>query len=250
MKRLIIADPHVGTREGDAEAMVALIGRAEREGVGEILYLGDTFQYLIGMSKFWTASIQTVLAAWDGFRSRGGTVRLIEGNRDFFLDEEDLAGRVDQSTLSLEFSAGEVTFRLIHGDKVNQRDWQYLFWSHVSKCLPARLSARLLPRRIAVGIVRKMEARLARTNRKFRYKKPVEALRQEALKSFRRGVNVQLFGHFHTLWTFSDGPNSAMVVPAWLETRQALIVDETGRWHGVGGNLEPEELTDAEVIGD
>lgn len=250
MKRLIIADPHVGTRKGDAEAMVALIERAEREGVGEILYLGDTFQYLIGMSKFWTASIRTVLAAWDGFRSRGGTIRLIEGNRDFFLDEEDLANRVDQSALSLEFSAGDVTFRLIHGDKVNQRDWQYLFWSRVSKCLPARLSARVLPRKIAVGIVRKMEARLARTNRKFRYTKPVKALREESLKAFQRGVNLQLFGHFHTLWTFSDGLNRAMVVPAWLETRQAMIVDEAGQWHGVGGNLLPEEFKEAEVMSD
>lgn len=250
MKRLIIADPHVGTREGDAEAMVALIECAEHQGVGEILYLGDTFQYLIGMSKFWTASIRTVLAAWDGFRSRGGVVRLIEGNRDFFLDEEDLAKRVDQSALSLEFSAGDRAFRLIHGDKVNQRDWQYLFWSRVSKCWIARISARVLPRRIAVGIVRKMEARLARTNRKFRYTKPVEALREESSRAFRRGVNVQLFGHFHTLWTFSEGSNSAMVVPAWLETRQAMIVDDSGHWYGIDRNLDPEEFTEAEVLRD
>lgn len=247
MKRLIIADPHVGTREGDAEAMIALLERAERKGVGEVLYLGDTFQYLIGMAKFWTPGIEKVLEAWDGFRSRGGTVRLIEGNRDFFLDEEDLACRIDQSALSLEFSAGDVTFRMVHGDKVNQRDWQYLFWSRLSKCLPARLWARWLPRRLAIAIVRTMEARLARTNRKFRYQKPVKALREEALRAFRRGVDVQLFGHFHTLWTFADGEKMAMVVPAWLETRHALIVEETGQWHGVDENLQPVELTEGEV---
>ncbi|MEN8163640.1 MAG: hypothetical protein ABFS37_05880, partial [Acidobacteriota bacterium] len=213
------------------------------------LYLGDTFQYLIGMSKFWTAGIEKVIEAWDGFRARGGTVRLIEGNRDFFLDEKDLKHRIDQSALSLEFSAGDVTFRLVHGDKVNQRDWQYLFWSRLSKCRPARLWARWLPRRLAVAIVRKMEARLAKTNRKFRYVKPVEALREESLSAFRRGVDVQFFGHFHTLWTFSDGEKSAMVVPAWLETRQALIVEETGRWHGVDEHLRPVVFTEAEVAG-
>ena len=250
MKRLIIADPHVGTRDGDAQAMVTLLKHAERAGVGEILYLGDTFVYLLGMSKFWTASIEMVLEAWDGFRSRGGTVRLIEGNRDFFLDEEDLVCRVDESALSLEFSAGDVTFRLVHGDKVNQRDWQYLFWSRLSKCLPARLWARWLPRRLAVAIVRKMEARLARTNRKFRYEKPVEALRDEALRSFRRGVDVLFFGHFHTLWTFAEGEKTAMVVPAWLETRQSLIVDESGRWHGVDQDLRPVEFTEAVSAGD
>ncbi len=249
MKRLIIADPHVGTRDGDTEAMVALLEHAERDGVNEILYLGDTFQYLIGMSKFWTTGIEKVLETWDGFRSRGGTVRLIEGNRDFFLDEEDLACRIDESALTLEFLAGGVTFRLVHGDKVNQRDWQYLFWSRLSKCLPARLWARWLPRRLAIAIVRTMEARLARTNRKFRYKKPAKALREEALTAFRRGVDVQLFGHFHTLWTFAEETKIAMVVPAWLETRQALIVEETGRWHGVDENLQPVEFTEGEVGG-
>ena len=249
MKRLVIADPHVGTCEGDTEAMVVLLEQAERAGVDEVLYLGDTFQYLIGMSKFWTAGIEKVLEAWDGFRSRGGAVRLIEGNRDFFLDEEDLARRIDESALSLEFSAGDVTFRLVHGDKVNQRDWQYLFWSRLSKCLPARLWARWLPRRLGVAIVRTMEARLARTNRKFRYNKPAKALREEALTAFRRGVDVQLFGHFHPLWTFSHGERLAMVVPAWLETRQSLIIEETGHWHGVDENLLPVEFDVAEVIG-
>ncbi len=245
MKRLVIADPHVGTRDGDAEAMVAVIAKAERAGVGEILYLGDTFQYLIGMSKFWTESVEMVLEAWDGMRSRGGVIRLIEGNRDFFLDEADLAFRIDQSALALEFSSGGITFRLIHGDKVNQRDFQYLFWSRLSKCFPARLWARWLPRRLAVAIVRKMEAQLADTNRKFRYEKPIESLREEALRSFAQGVDVLLFGHFHTLWTFRDQGKEAMVVPAWLETRQALLVEETGRWHGVDENLEPVEFLEA-----
>ena len=52
MKHLIIADSHVGTRDGDVEAMVDLLIRAEDVGVREVIYLGDTFQYLIGMSKF------------------------------------------------------------------------------------------------------------------------------------------------------------------------------------------------------
>lgn len=244
MKRLIIADSHVGTREGDAEAMVALIRRAEDAGVDEIVYLGDAFQYLIGMSKFWTESVESVLVSWDGFRSRGGAVRLIEGNRDFFLDEADLACRIDQSALSLEFSSADVSFRLLHGDKVNQRDFQYLFWSRLSKCFPARLWARLLPRRLAVAIVRRMEARLADTNRKFRYIKPIESLRREALKSFAQGVDVLLFGHFHTLWTFVDGKKTAMVVPAWLETRQALMIEESGRWYGVDVDIRPVKFVE------
>jgi UDP-2,3-diacylglucosamine pyrophosphatase LpxH len=250
MKHLIIADSHVGTRDGDVEAMVDLLIRAEDVGVREVIYLGDTFQYLIGMSKFWTEGVSRILEAWDGFRTRGGEVRLIEGNRDFFLDEPDLACRIDQSAVSLEFAAGPTTFRLVHGDKVNQRDLQYLFWSRLSKCLPARLWARWLPRRVAVTIVRKMEAHLAKTNRKFRYEKPVEALRAEALRVFSQGVDVQLFGHFHSLWTFSEGGKTAMVVPAWLETGQSLIIESSGRWYGVNQDLQPDEFEAGEVAGD
>jgi UDP-2,3-diacylglucosamine pyrophosphatase LpxH len=248
MKHLVIADSHVGTRDGDVEAMIALMIRAEGVGIREVIYLGDTFLYLIGMSKFWTEGVSRVLKAWDGFRDRGGEVRLIEGNRDFFLDEPDLACRIEQSAISLEFSAGPTTFRLVHGDKVNQRDLQYLFWSRLSKCLPARLWARWLPRRVAVTIVRKMEAHLARTNRRFRYEKPVEALRAEALKSFSRGIDVLLFGHFHSLWTFTDGEKTAMVVPAWLETRQSVIIEPSGRWYGVDQDLQPVEFAAAEVV--
>ena len=47
MIRLIIADAHVGQRSRDAEEMSRLIGAAADAGVGELIYLGDSFQYLI-----------------------------------------------------------------------------------------------------------------------------------------------------------------------------------------------------------
>ena len=46
MKRLIIADSHVGQKRDDSRGMASLVERAEADGVGEIIYLGDAFQYL------------------------------------------------------------------------------------------------------------------------------------------------------------------------------------------------------------
>ena len=250
MRRLIIADSHIGTVEGDVEAMIAQIDRAERIGINEILYLGDVFVYLIGMRKFWTRSVEKVLSAWDRVREKGVRIALIEGNRDFFLDEPDLADRVDETAINLEFQAGATTFRLVHGDTVNKRDRQYLFWSWISKSAMARLWARLLPRSIAVAIVRGMEARLAKTNRRFRYRKPVEALQNEARQSFDEGVDVLFFGHFHSLWTFEAENRVAMVVPAWLETRTAVIVEDDGRWYAVGEDFERQSLTESEAAND
>ena len=237
VRRLIVADAHLGQRPGDAAVMVALLERAAAAGVGEVVYLGDGFQYLIGMSKFWTSAVRDVLAVWDRLRRQGVRVAVVEGNRDFFLDEPDLAGRLDWTGRCYEVAAGRRRFRLVHGDRVNRRDLQYRFWAAVSKSTVARWWARLLPRRVAVAIVRSMEARLATTNRRYRYVKPVADLRREAAAAWAEGVDVILWGHFHSLWEHREGQRLAMVVPGWLETRTGLLVEADGEWSWVGPSL-------------
>jgi UDP-2,3-diacylglucosamine hydrolase len=242
VKRLIIADSHVGQGSDDAHAMSALVRRAASQGVGEVIYLGDAFQYLIGMSKFWTPSVSKVMDAWREVRRRGLRVVIIEGNRDFFLDERDLATEIDWGGRVYEFTCGDLRYRLDHGDLVNRRDFQYRFWSTVSKSTIARIWARLLPRPVAVAIVRRMEARLATTNRKFRYTKPVADLRRTASKAWSDGVDVLFWGHFHTFWEHREGNHLAMIVPAWLETRTAVLVERDGAWYPAGLDLERCDL--------
>lgn len=229
----MIADAHVGQRPGDAEEMAALVRTARDQGVAEIVYLGDAFQYLIGMEKLWTRSVRTVLDAWDEVRSGGVRIVLIEGNRDFFLDDPDIAERRDWSGLVYEFSAGGRKFRCVHGDRVNQRDVNYRFWCAVSKSWFSRMWARLLPRSLARRIVSGMEKRLARTNRRFRYVKPVQALQATADRAWSAGIDVVLWGHFHTAWETTSGERRALVIPAWLETRTVLTVEPDGRLSGL-----------------
>ena len=238
VKRLIIADSHVGQGTDDAAEMSSLVRRAADGGVDEVIYLGDAFQYLIGMKKFWTAGLRDVMQSWRDVRRRGVRVVVIEGNRDFFLDEPELALEVDWSGRIYEFVSGERKFRLDHGDLVNRRDFQYRFWSTVSKSAIARIWARLLPQSLAVAIVRRMEAHLATTNRKFRYTKPIEDLRRSAVSAWADGIDVLFWGHFHTLWEYQDGDRLAMIVPAWLETRTSVLVHPDGAWHSVDPKLE------------
>jgi UDP-2,3-diacylglucosamine pyrophosphatase LpxH len=239
VKRLIIADSHLGQSPGDIKDMIDLLGRAVAGGVAEVIYLGDAFQYLVGMTKFWTSAVREVLGTWKETRNSGVRVVIVEGNRDFFLDEADLAPAIDWSGTRYEFSSGSRAFRLEHGDKVNQRDFKYRFWSGVSKSAPARLWARLLPQRIAVAIVRSMEARLATTNLKFRYRMPIDALRKEAARAWDDGVDVLLWGHFHSLWQLPGENKLAMVVPAWLGRRVSVLVNPDGTWHFVDTGLTP-----------
>jgi UDP-2,3-diacylglucosamine pyrophosphatase LpxH len=234
VKRLIIADAHVGQREGDAADMVSFVRRVPELGIGELIYLGDAFQYLLGMSKFWTSAVEHVLTSWQELRRQGVRIVLVEGNRDFFLDYPELADRVDWTGRCYEFVAGSKRYRLVHGDRVNLRDLQYQFWSRISKSSLARLWARLLPRRIAVAIVRGMEARLATTNMRFRYRTPVKSLRKAAARAWTEGIDVVLWGHFHTSWEHREGDRVAMVIPDWLENPRALAVLPDGTWSWVG----------------
>ena len=238
VKRLIIADSHVGQGTDAAAEMSSFVRRAADGGVDEVIYLGDAFQYLIGMTKFWTAGLRDVMQSWREVRRRGVRIVVIEGNRDFFLDEPELAAEVDWSGRIYEFAAGDRRFRLDHGDLVNSRDFQYRFWSRVSKSAIARIWARLLPQSLAVAIVRHMEAHLATTNRKFRYTKPIEDLRRSASAAWADGIGVLFWGHFHTHWECRDGDRLAMIVPAWLETRTSILVYPDGDWRCVDTHLE------------
>lgn len=242
VQRLIIADSHVGQETGDAEAMSAHLRLAAERGVGEVIYLGDAFQYLIGMSKFWTSSVREVLAVWRELRAQGLSIGVIEGNRDFFLDEPDLRAEIDWSGRSRRFAAGGRSYLLVHGDLVNRRDLPYRFWSTVSKSGVARGWARVLPRRLAVAIVRHMESHLAKTNRRFRSMKPVDDLERSAERAWAEGVDVLLWGHFHSPWMCRRGEHTALVMPAWLETRTSLVVGAAGEMNLVGTDFEPRAL--------
>jgi UDP-2,3-diacylglucosamine hydrolase len=237
VKRLIIADSHVGQGADDAAAMSSLVRRAAAEGVVEVIYLGDAFQYLIGMSKFWTSALQEVMEAWREARRSGVRIVIIEGNRDFFLDEPELAVEIDWVGRRYEFSTTDRRYRLDHGDLVNRRDFQYRFWSKISKSGMARVWARLLPRPVAVTIVRRMEAHLATTNRKFRYAKPIGDLERNAAQAWSEGIDVLFWGHFHTHWECCEGTRLAMIIPAWLETRTAVMVEPGGDWFSVDADL-------------
>lgn len=246
VKRLIIADAHIGQGDNDAAVMTGFVRRAEKQGVNEIIYLGDGFQYLIGMSKFWTSGLRAVLDSWREVRRRGVRIAVIEGNRDFFLDEPDLAGEIDWSGRRYTFSSGGRQFLLDHGDLVNRRDFQYRFWSKVSKSAIARIWARLLPQSLAVAIVRHMEAHLATTNQKFRYTIPVDDLRRHAKEAWAGGIDVLFWGHFHAFWEWRERNRVAMILPAWLDRRTAVVVHSDGRWHCVGTDLEECEFVTGE----
>ncbi len=239
VRRLVVADSHVGQRPGDVGRMCRLVAGAAERGIGELLFLGDAFHYLIGLPKFWTPAVTTVLASWRGARERGMRLTLVEGNRDFFLDEPALEPFLDWSGPGCEITAGRRRIRVVHGDRVNRSDRQYLFWARVSKSGLARRWAHLLPGPVAVWVVRSMEARLARTNRRFRYHVPERALEQDARQAWEAGFDAVLWGHFHRGWRIEHDGRLGLVVPAWLDTDTSLLIEDDGSMRQVHDDLQP-----------
>jgi UDP-2,3-diacylglucosamine hydrolase len=229
MVRAVVADLHVGQSRGDFERFLATTATLRDRRPDEIVFLGDLFRALVGFSRFWDDTVRAGLAELAALRRYGARVVMVEGNRDFYLDASDLDGYRDAGVRAHSFAAGGRRFLLEHGDLINRHDHAYRIWRTVSKSAPARLSARLFPRRLARRIVLGTEARLAKTNFSYRIELPVEDLTAAARRHFAAGVDVVMWGHFHRAWRFAEGGREALVVPAWAETGAILWLGDDGR---------------------
>lgn len=217
MLRAVLADLHLGERRDDVERFRRVTDEALDRGVGELVLLGDVFRALVGIPHFWDETVRAGLDELRRLRRSGARVVLVEGNRDFFLDEPALDEFRDAATACHSFSAGGRRFLLEHGDLVNVRDWRYRFWRRLAKSGAARLWARMLPGPIARRVVSSTERRLAQTNFTYRSRIPEERLARMAESHFAAGVHVVLWGHFHHPWRHGDGQRLAAVVPAFGE---------------------------------
>jgi UDP-2,3-diacylglucosamine hydrolase len=226
--RAVLADLHVGQGRDDLERFLAAMEDVRGRGAQEVVFLGDLFRALVGYSRFWDATVRRGLEELAALRRAGSRVVLVEGNRDFFLDAADLDPYRDAAGPVHSFVAGNRRFLLEHGDLINRGDRSYRFWRSVSKSGPARLWARLLPRRLAQRIVLGTESRLAQTNFTYRVDLPEGDLEAAARRHFAAGVNVVLWGHFHRPWSLVDGDRQAHVVPGWMETGAVVWISADG----------------------
>jgi UDP-2,3-diacylglucosamine hydrolase len=239
--RAVLADLHVGQGPRDIDRFITSVAELRRRGAQEVVILGDLFRALVGFPRFWDGTVRRGLDELASLRRGGTRVVLVEGNRDFFLDTPELAPFRDAAGAVHSFVAGGRRFLLEHGDLVNRADRSYLFWRAVSKSGPARLWAKLLPRRLAQRIVLGTESRLRETNFTYRRELPIADLTAAALRHFEAGVDIVLWGHFHRPWTLRRGDREAHVVPGWLETGAVV-------WIGDDGKLVTETAETGQVI--
>lgn len=230
----VIGDSHIGLADGDEAPIVSWLDRLAQCAPRALYLNGDVFHYLIGDPKFITLSVTRFFSKLRELRDAGVSIFYVEGNRDFFLESSIAEESVTQITTETTIAAGQKRYLIVHGDMINDRDIPYRFWRRVSKNKVMRFGVRLFPKRAARRFVDSVESRLARSNFKHKRRLPLELIEAYGRKRRADGFDVVVFGHFHHKTIVPAGDATVVVLPAWYESGEAMMIDPaTGEYEFV-----------------
>lgn len=220
MSVAIIADAHLSGPGGSPTPLLAQLGELPNQGCTHLILLGDLFHVWVGDAKYETDEVRQVLIAVDRLRECGVRVEYVEGNRDFFIANSQYAERFDRVGPEVSFESGEKRFLAVHGDGLNDRDYQYRFWRRLSKSWPSRFLMHSLPGPVARRTVAVTESGLARTNFKHKAVIPEDVIRSYAGKRHAEGFDVVIMGHFHEERRWQMDSGEVWLVDAWFRSRR------------------------------
>lgn len=227
MRVAVIADSHLSGPGGPAGPLLQQLAELPGQGCDRLVLLGDIFQAWIGSTRFETPDIAAVAEALRGLRRQGLRIDYIEGNRDFYLKDSPYADAFDHVGTEVAFEAGGTRYLVVHGDGLNDRDWQYRFWRRLSKSAPVRLAVTHIPQTLAHRLVSSTEQRLSQTNFKHKIRIPEEAIRRYAERRLAEGHDVLLLGHFHEPRTWKVAGGEVRLLEAWFTSKRV-------EWFGGG----------------
>ncbi|MDX1583085.1 MAG: UDP-2,3-diacylglucosamine diphosphatase [Thermoanaerobaculia bacterium] len=224
---IVIGDSHIGLGDGAEKRIVAWLDKLERTEPRALYLNGDVFHYFIGDEKFHTNAVRNFLGKLNEMKRSGIDVFYIEGNRDFFVRGSYAEPAVTRVTSRESFFAGDRRFFLTHGDMINDRDYPYRFWRSVSKNAITRFAVKLWPEKPARRFVENVERKLSKTNFKHKRRLPTELMQHYGHKRAAEGYDVTVFGHFHHKLLLESNGSTVVVLPAWYESEEAMVISPT-----------------------
>lgn len=216
----VVADCHLGGPGGPPDRLLEQLRELPGRGCRRLVLLGDIFHYWVGNPRFETAEVRALLPELQRLRDRGMRIDYVEGNRDFFIADSPYAGAFDSIGTEVSFETGGVRYLAVHGDGLNDRDRQYLFWRWLSKSPPVRYGVRWLPGPIARRLMHSTESHLAETNFKHRKAIPVQAITAYAERRLAEGHDVLFLGHFHRPKTWRVEGGEVRLFDAWFNSHR------------------------------
>jgi UDP-2,3-diacylglucosamine pyrophosphatase LpxH len=221
----VIGDSHIGLADGNEKPIVAWLDRLVALQPRALYLNGDLFHYLIAHPKFYTSSVDKVMAKFREVRDGGIAIHYIEGNRDFFLKGSFVEKAVSDIGMEYPIVAGRRKYLIVHGDMINDRDWQYRFWRRASKNPLSKLGLHLIPKKTARKFVDDVEKRLAKSNFKHKSVLPLDLMKRYGVKRAQDGFTDVVFGHFHEKLVMEADSATVTVLPPWYETGEAMRID-------------------------
>ncbi len=216
----LVADAHLGGAGGSADLLAEQLAALPETGCSRLVLLGDIFHVWVGAERFETAAIRTLHSVLRSLRSEGMEIDYIEGNRDFFLEGSSYAGVFSSIGTEGVVEIGERRILLVHGDGLNPKDRQYLFWRWLSKSRLSRAVILNLPTALAQQALHRTEAGLARTNFEHRQRLPRESITEYAERRLAEGYDEMILGHYHEAaeWPVTGG--RVRILDAWFNSHR------------------------------
>jgi UDP-2,3-diacylglucosamine hydrolase len=221
----VIGDSHIGLADGNEKPINAWLDRLVAMQPRALYLNGDLFHYLIAHKKFYTSSVDKVMAKFREVRDGGIAIHYVEGNRDFFLKGSFVEDAVTDIGVEYPIRVGKRNYLIVHGDMINDRDWQYRFWRRASKNPLSKMALNLIPKKTARNFVDNVEKRLAKTNFKHKSVLPLDLMKRYGAKRAKDGFTDVVFGHFHEKLVMPADGATITVLPPWYETGEAMVID-------------------------
>lgn len=227
MSVAVVADAHLGGPGGPADPLIEQLQALPDRGCRLLLFLGDLFHVWVGARRYETPEIRDLVPVIADLRRQGMGVAYVEGNRDFFLADSPYREAFDQIDTEISFTLDSRRYLAVHGDGLDERDWNYRFWRWLSKSTPSRLLFRRLPRGLARRVVYSTEERLSQTNFKHKVEIPERVLREYGESRLAMGSDVVLLGHFHEPRSYAVAGGEVRIVDAWFNDRHIEWLEGT-----------------------
>jgi UDP-2,3-diacylglucosamine pyrophosphatase LpxH len=230
----VIGDSHIGLSPGSEANIVSWIDRLEILQPRALYLNGDVFHYLIAHPKFYTEAVEKVFDRLRRLRDAGVGVHYIEGNRDFFIRGSFAEKSLSDVALEYAIPAGDRKYLIVHGDMINDHDYQYRFWRLASKNSISKFSLKLIPKKTARQFVDNVEKKLSKTNFKHKRNLPLAQMESYARKRREEGFTNVVFGHFHEKLVMPAGDATVAILPPWYESGEAMVINpQTGEFDWV-----------------
>ena len=218
---VFVADAHL--RPGHAEVGRFVNFLADIRASASVLFIvGDLFDTWFGNPELQKEHHKEIVAALRGLARSGLRIHFVEGNREFRIAQGFLGDpfcRVASDHLVEEY--GGRRFFVAHGDLINRKDWPYRIWRRLTKNRITHLVLGQFPVPARHRFIHFVERSLKNTNHRHRKRFPMEHCREFADRTFRRGVDVIVLGHFHEERVIRYSRNGhekiVCVLPAWCD---------------------------------